>query len=453
MSHRPPITALPQTASTSSLGLGLFILVNAVLFIRPAEIFPELAGLPIYEVPILACLAVCFPRVASQLTAPALRSSPLTVCVLGLLPAAALSHLTHSMFGVAVESILAFGRLVIYYLLLVAVLDTPARVRTLLCWVAIFILVLAVFALLQYHEIINVSALSVLDQWEIDPATGEALVTPRLRGAGLYHDPNDMASILALGMTAVLAGLGDRRRLLRSPLWLAALGVLTYAMVLTQSRGGFLALLTTVAVLGISTLGVRKGVLLAGLAVPLLLAMAAGRQTDMDVSGGTGQQRIQLWSMGLFALRDAPLFGVGMNSYPDIADGYVAHNSFVGTYVELGLLGGTLFLGACYLALESCYRLGPPRLQLSDPELGRLRPFLLALIAGYFVGLMGLSRSYITPTYLVIGLGCVYTRLAAPADPRLRPRFDGRLIRKLLLVSTLFLAGIYLFVRLFANWQ
>ena len=38
------------------LRFALFLLVNAMLFIRPAEFHPALYGLPVYEVCIAACL-------------------------------------------------------------------------------------------------------------------------------------------------------------------------------------------------------------------------------------------------------------------------------------------------------------------------------------------------------------------------------------------------------------
>ena len=44
------------------MGFAFFLLVNAVLFIRPAEIVPAPESLPIYNVLITTCLAVCRPE-------------------------------------------------------------------------------------------------------------------------------------------------------------------------------------------------------------------------------------------------------------------------------------------------------------------------------------------------------------------------------------------------------
>src|SRR5262245_38701086 len=137
------------------LGFGLFILVNAVLFIRPAEVVPDLEKAPIYEVVILACLAVSLPSVLEQLSPAALSGRPITVCVLGLLAAVMLSHLSHFSPGAAYDAGFAFAKVVVYYLLLVGLVNTPGRLRCFLLWLVGFVVVLTLLALLQYHGVIS----------------------------------------------------------------------------------------------------------------------------------------------------------------------------------------------------------------------------------------------------------------------------------------------------------
>ena len=91
--------------------------------------------------------------------------------------------------------------------------------------------------------------------------------------------------------------------------------------------------------------GIAKTALLGMVFMPLLLVVFAGRMTDISASEGTGQSRIQLWSDGLTYFQQAPLFGIGMDAYTTISS-HVAHNSYIHSYVELGMLGGTLFVGA-----------------------------------------------------------------------------------------------------------
>src|SRR3954470_6813643 len=92
-------TVAPRRSSGSSFPFALFILVNAALFIRPAELAPAAQGLPIYNVIIVACLAVSFTKVLKELSGRKLKAAPLNVCVVGLLFAVAMSCISRLDFG------------------------------------------------------------------------------------------------------------------------------------------------------------------------------------------------------------------------------------------------------------------------------------------------------------------------------------------------------------------
>jgi O-antigen ligase len=436
-----------------SPAFALFIALNAMLFLRPAEVIAALDDLPIYEVTILCCLAVACPRVLAQLAPRSLRGRPITACVLALLAAVVLSHLSQFALADAKSAGAAFAKVVLYYLLLVGALDRPARLRTFLGWVGLFILALTSMALLQHHGVIDNLALAPHQERVFDPQTGEVLyVNVRLCGAGIFANPNDLSRILVVGIAVSLYWLGDRRHVLLKPFWLAATGLFGYALVLTQSRGGFIDLAVTLAVLGYARFGMLKTLVLGGLLVAAVLAAGQGRLTDLDVSEGTGQQRIQLWSDGLEAMRSSPLFGIGMDKYPELTGGLGAHNSFVHSYVELGFVGGTLFVGACYCALWMPWRLGRCRPPLREPELARLRPYLLAILAGYAAGMVSSSRCYALPTYMLLGLATAYFGLATARAPAAAPRVGPRLLLRLTLVSVVALVALQAYVVAFANW-
>ena len=78
--------------------------------------------------------------------------------------------------------------------------------------------------------------------------------------------------------------------------------------------------------------------------------------TSISSDEGTGQARIQLWSDGLDIFRYSPVIGIGMDNYRQFSN-HVAHQSFIHCFTELGLIGGTLFLGAFFLALKGMYDL------------------------------------------------------------------------------------------------
>ncbi len=193
------------------MDLLLFILTTATLFIRPAEIVTGLAEWPIYELLILSCLAVSFGGVVDQLRPGALRDRPITVCVLGMLAAIMLSHIARFNFFAARYAGLDFVKVVIYYLLVGAVLKSPEQLRLLLKWLVVLTACTAGLAVLQYHELINISALEVLREGYYDSETGDFSMVTRLRSTGIFNDPNDLSMVLVVGLAISASWLLDPR--------------------------------------------------------------------------------------------------------------------------------------------------------------------------------------------------------------------------------------------------
>ena len=450
--RRPPAAPGGTSAGAGTApGFILFLVVTATLFVRPAEIVPELLGLPIYQTLIILCLAVSLPGMVRQPGVQALFTHPATACVLGLLAAVALSHLTHARFAEAGQSGWEFFKVVVYYVLLVGLLRTPGRLRTFLFVLGVLVTALTTVAVLQFHDLINIPTLKALNDRQTDPVTGLTVLIPRLRSTGLFGDPNDLCLILVAGIPLGLYWLTDRKLGPARYLWAAPVALLAYALFLTQSRGGFLAFLIGLVVFLWARFGWKRAALLAAVALPAALVVFGGRQTDLSAKENTGLQRVQLWSDALMALRQDPLFGAGHDKFKEQA-GLVAHNSYVHCYAELGLAGGTLFVGAFYLGLARLGRLGGRGVRVADPELHRLRPYLFAAAAGYAAGMLTLSNSYTVPTYMVLGLVVAYLGLARTTPPLPSERIDGRLLRRLVVVSVVFLVVAYVFVRIFVRW-
>jgi len=428
----------------------LFLLTTTVLLLRPQDFVPELAAAPIYLAVLLLAALVASPALLDQLSGAALAARPITVCVGGVWVAVMLSHLSHGSVWGARTAGSDFGKIVLFYLVLLATVTTPARLHRLLACLAVCILVVTVLGLLQYHELVSIPQLAALQQREIDDDTGEITIIPRLVSIGQFNDPNDLCLLLLIGMGSAAFRLTAPGAGLARPFWLTFLGTMLYALALTYSRGGLLALLAGMFVLFQSRYGWWKAGALAGLAVPVLLLALGGRQTEFTTCESTSQDRIQLWSEALMLLAQAPLFGIGRGEFQEEV-GLVAHNSYLHCYAELGLLGGTCFLGAFFTALWSLVRLGTWPARRTDPELLRFRPYLLAIMAAYGAGILPLSRAYIPPTYLVLGLTACYVSLAGPPPSLALPRCDFRFLQRLTGVSVAFLLGIYVFVRLTIN--
>jgi putative inorganic carbon (hco3(-)) transporter len=451
--HRTRDVHRPEGA----VAFGLFILLNVVLFIRPADVFPLLYGLPIYQGCILACLAAALPAVLRMLEREGLAGEPISLCMLGLLGAVALSHVSHGRIDEAVSQSFEFGKIVIYQVLLISLVSTPRRLRVFLACLLALIVAHTALAVLQYHEKIDLPAMAALQEPYFDADSGEWTTQARLRGGGIFGNPNDLSRILAVGMILALYRLGDRGPLVLRAVWLASLALCVYAVTQTFSRGGFIGLIVGVLVLFRAAFGTRKALLLSAMALPALFVLSAGRQTDISTSEGTGQLRVRFWSQGFTAMQEVPVFGLGSNRFNDVTSGrQEAHNSFVHAYGDLGLVGGALFAGAFFFALWlpgqlDRYRVGPP-----DRGLQRARPYLLAIVAGYAAGMLSSSRVYTPTTYVLIGLMAVWIRLSLARDTfsPLLPRFVGsRLAGRLVVVGLTCLIVLYTFTRFAVRWS
>jgi O-antigen ligase len=435
------------------LPFGLFILVNAVLFIRPAELIPELNDLPLYEIAILAAIAAAAPQMIGQLSRRSLLSLPVSVFVLGLLVAVVLSHLAQTALTAAFDSCIQFFKIVLLYLLIVANVRTTQRLRVLLfCLVGLMFCQVGL-GLLVYFKILDIKALKPFGQGEFDPDTGEVTILSRLCGAGIFNDPNDLCVLLAIGLILTLYLLGDRQAGSIRFVCLVPLVVFAAAVPLTHSRGGLLAVLAGLTVLAVSRFGGKRAVVIFGILIPLLLT-AGGRMTqfDLDNSDDTSQLRIQLWSEGLVMLRSAPLFGIGQGNYENEV-GAVAHNSFVHAYTELGFFGGTCFFGAFAYIAWAFWRLRGNLDLATHPALFRLRPYLLAMVAALAAGLFSLTRIYTQSTYLILGLCTAYLQIVEAAVPGAVPRLTVALVVRLTLLSGLFLFGLHLLTIVLVKWS
>jgi hypothetical protein len=430
------------------MNFALFLLLNAVLLVRPEELYPDIAGLRLYLIVMVLCLVTSAPGVVRQLTLESLVENPITTCVVGLLAAVLTSLVFRGMIGYGFDVAGEFAKVVLYYLLFLAVIDTPRRFRAFLVALVALATVLTTLSLLQYHEYIDVEALRPLErQADVDPDTGEATTFTQLRASGIYNDPNDFCLLLTTGTMCCLALAATSAGLPARLAWLCPIGVFGYAIVLTQSRGGLLGLLVAIFTLLCMKLGPRRGAILGAICLPLLVLAIGGRQADINTSvDDTAQSRFQLWSEGLTLLWQNPITGIGAGEFVEEV-GHVAHNSFVQAYVETGLFGGTLFLCAFIFATVGVLLI-PRQAGFATRSAGfrKLQPFVVAMVVGYAAGLYSLTRNMVVPSYLILALAAAYTRIALPATPAAY-RLSAPRLRHMIVLG---LAGL-VFLKLFTQ--
>lgn len=442
---------ISMSRSTSNIAFILFLLVNATMILRPAELISALADLPIYEGFILGALALSLPAVKQHLSISALKQQPITLCVVGVLCAVAMSHASHMYLYGTRESSILFLKTMIYYILLVGLIDTPQRLRRLLAVIAVVSTIMISICVVDYLGMLDLRVVNHAAEFDGVNLAGEERSIERMNGTGLFSDPNDISLLIVATAILSLHFLTDTSRGERRFGWLVPIAIMAIALLCTRSRGGLLAAGAAGTILMMSRYGKKTAIVFAALGI-CAVAFIAGRQGSIDLSSGTGQDRIQLWRDGISALSSpAILFGIGQGMYEEIA-GLVAHNSFVQAYVELGLFGGTLFFGCFFFAALALYRLNKTPREIGDPAMERLRPYMAALLAGWAAGLMSLSRCYVVPTYMIIGITAAYLNLVGISlrPPQLLVWWDKKHVIRLASGSMMLFAAFYVFVNVFA---
>jgi O-antigen ligase len=234
-------------------------------------------------------------------------------------------------------------------------------------------------------------------------------------------NPNWVAVSLALAIPFAAYLASDQRTTWRLRwLWYGYILVGPIAILLTGSRGGFVA--GTFAVLAVPLLTIRhklRALVAIVLVSTLLVSVSAVFIPDQvwnrlstipqEVLRGDMNGRTSIWSYGERILEEHPLFGVGAGGYLQAAGiAYTAHNTFLSTAAELGLLGLLLFCTILFVVWHCILKSG---------GIGRRLwiPLLLCWTAGACVGVWELRR----PTWIVLGLAlahCIALRESSASE-------------------------------------
>lgn len=250
----------------------------------------------------------------------------------------------------------------------------------------------------------------------------------QIRFVAQGQDPNDVARFLDLGlpMAALL--------LCVEPRWWGktlAIGYLPLGMagvVLTASRGGFVA--ASVAAVGCALLLLRLSLRRAAVGVMTLPALAAAfwfmvpsatiariATIPEQLMSGDLNQRLNIWAAGVHAFVQAPLLGWGRGSFvaaSRLAQIDTAHNTALALAVEGGLVALGLAVGIVVVAWRCVLLLrGPARIGLGTAMIVLLVCSMVATVEG--------NRS----TWFLVALISVAGRLAVESPEAMSLQFQS----------------------------
>ena len=273
----------------------------------------------------------------------------------------------------------------------------------------------------------------------------------------IYSNPNDLAALCLLQLSVAIGIVAVERRkwvLLGTKV---TIGLLVLIVVLTQSRGGMIAL-GVFAVIGGKKYFRNPTGIISVLAVVILVYLVAPdsvwrRFSTLKTAGstevldpelmdlatrqdqGSSQQRLAIWAIARTIISENPVAGVGLGAYPEehyvvalrptftfISRGHRdTHSTYLNVMAETGVVGFSLFAAMIILTLKTARdarkKMGAKApalaLQLFSMEVG-LYSYLVAAIWG--------SYGEAVPTYVHLVLICVATKLLLEEGEVVRPR-------------------------------
>ncbi|HEX5058229.1 MAG TPA: O-antigen ligase family protein [Kofleriaceae bacterium] len=248
-------------------------------------------------------------------------------------------------------------------------------------------------------------------------------VDGRVRYMGELHDPNEIALTISAGGIGVLIAFALRKRRGGGKLAMVLGVLLMVTMVwMTKSRGGLIAAMLVPTVYVIRRFGIRAVIPMAMVAIPVLLL---GGRSDSSAEEST-LMRYEAWSSGLEMVKQHPFVGVGPRMFTD--HHYItAHNTYVLTLAELGIVGMFLFVSLLFLSFKTLY-VGIKELA-KVPGTAAAQVWGLALLAG-LAGITfqinTLSFAYHSVMWLMFGLIGAWYSTVRYHRPELRVRMTLR---------------------------
>jgi hypothetical protein len=269
----------------------------------------------------------------------------------------------------------------------------------------------------------------------------------RVRYVGELHDPNEVALTIAAAGIALLIAFALRKKRAGGQLAMVLGVMLLLATVwLTRSRGGLVAAMLVPGVYVFRRFGLRA-------VIPLVLAAVAllvlGGRSDASASVST-HLRYEAWSAGLDMLKQNPFFGVGPRMFTDYHY-LTAHNTYVLTLAELGVVGMFLFVALLYLCFKTLY-VGMKELAripgTAAPQVWGMA--LMAGLAGIAFQINTLSMAYHSFVWLFFGLVGAWYSAVRHHRPALK---IGLTLRDLLAVAVIVVGYAFVALPLFLRYK
>ena len=406
------------------------LLYVTLIYVRPAEIVPEWATIPFVD--ILTGISAVIGIFSIAAKPRKILDLPQDKLLLAFWAIIVISSFKVWFSGVY-YALLAFMPPVFVYFLIRASVQSLAQLKGLAYLLIALNVFLAVNGIVQYNTGVGLGDVG--------------MILDRIYGLGIFNDPNDLGMTFVMTVPFVLLTIGLRGTwLLFRILGIIVLGVLLVAMYYTNSRGAILGLDATMVAYSFIKFSKPKATVASAVLIALVTVAAPSRGNEMTFDESSAQTRIHSWAEGWAMLKSHPLTGVGYDQYTEYHYA-VAHNSFVHTFAELGLIGAYIFVGMFYW-----YFKGLNQIPDSNKEFLPWRRALMVSAIGMLACGWFLSRQYVPIYYMLLAMGASAVSLNVPPEEKSKlqtERYDVMFISVLTIFLVIF---VYVSIRTMAVW-
>jgi putative inorganic carbon (HCO3(-)) transporter len=406
------------------------LLYVTLIYVRPAEINPEWATIPFVDILTGISAAIGIFSIAAK--PRKILNLPHDKLILAFWAIIAISSFKVWFTGVY-YAFLAFMPPVFVYFLIRAGVQSKAQLKGLIYLLIALNVFMAVNGIVQFHTGVGLGNVG--------------MVLDRIYGLGIFNDPNDLGMSFIMAVPYVLLFIGLRSTwLLFRILGVVVLGVILLAVYYTNSRGAIVGLGATMVVYSFLKFSKPKALVAAAVLIGIIAVAAPSRGSEITFDESSAQVRIQSWAEGWGMLKSHPLTGVGYDQYTEYHY-MVAHNSFVHTFAELGLIGAFIFVGMFYW-----YFKGLSLIPDSAEEFLPWRRALLASAVGVLTCGWFLSRQYVPIYYVMLGLGANAVNLTVLPEERSKLQTTQKDAVTILGLTLFGIAFVYFSIRTMAVW-
>jgi O-antigen ligase len=277
----------------------------------------------------------------------------------------------------------------------------------------------------------------------------------RITYLGFLNDPNDLAVAFLTALPLAIYLAREAASMLLRWASYGAAGTTLYGIYLTNSRGGFVALLAMLGVYCFHRFGLLRTIVVGPLALVPLLIMRPSRMEDVSPDEASASERVEAWYTGLQLFFEHPILGVGRGNFTE-HHWLPAHNSYILVLAETGLAGYLIWTALIGTTLVALYRVetsladgsasASPQSGPDAQHAAAARAMLYSLV-GFLAAAFFLSRSYIPILYLVLGLSVAVYQIVRQRWPSFNPVRLLPMLGRLLVLQSASIVGLWMLVR------